>query len=144
MTVASSLVGHVPPPSCLAYSQSVQRQLAATSAPGSRSFSTQLRPRQCTAPAWWQRQAGGLLAVAAGGGEAMPALPAGGLAAWPPTARVALRTGVYITSLGLAVLVAPVTTFGLLFDARCGGLHVRQVRRAHGWVLARSAVNLAI
>lgn len=47
----------------------------------------------------------------------MPALPAGGLAAWPPTARVALRTGVYITSLGLAVLVAPVTTFGLLFDA---------------------------
>lgn len=53
--------------------------------------------------------------VAAQQPEASARLPS--FSAWPETARVAMRTGVYITALGLAVLVAPVATFGLLFDA---------------------------
>lgn len=41
-------------------------------------------------------------------------------AAWPATAKVALRTGAYITLLGLAIFFLPGSLFGAVFDARCG------------------------
>ena len=58
--------------------------------------------------------AAGPAAVAGGqqGGGVPP------LAAWPATARVAARTGAYITALGLAVFVAPGPRFGAVCDAR--------------------------
>lgn len=49
--------------------------------------------------------------------QQQPALPP--YAAWPATARVALRTGAYITLLGLCVLLLPGSVFGAVFDARC-------------------------
>lgn len=39
--------------------------------------------------------------------------------AWPATAKVALRTGAYITVLGLAIFLLPGSLFGAFFDARC-------------------------
>ena len=48
-------------------------------------------------------------------GHAMPPY-----AAWPATAKVALRTGAYITARGLAIFVLPASLFGAVFDARCG------------------------
>lgn len=42
--------------------------------------------------------------------------------AWPVTAKVALRTGIYITLLGLLLLASPTKLFGLVFDARYAGL----------------------
>ena len=39
-------------------------------------------------------------------------------ALWPATARVALRTGVYIAVLGLALFLLPASVFGAVFDAR--------------------------
>jgi hypothetical protein len=36
-----------------------------------------------------------------------------------PPARAALFTGAYIMLLGCALIAAPATVFGLLFDARC-------------------------
>lgn len=57
------------------------------------------------------------LAGAAGGEPGRdPALPP--LAAWPVTARVALRTGLYITALGLAIFFMPASVFGAVFDLR--------------------------
>ena len=47
---------------------------------------------------------------------ATPPLPA--WRAWPATARVALRTGTYISALGLGLMVAPTTLFSLAFDAQ--------------------------
>jgi hypothetical protein len=44
---------------------------------------------------------------------------------WPATARVALRTGIYITTLGIAVFLLPGAAFGALFDAS---------RVSEGWV----------
>ena len=41
-------------------------------------------------------------------------------AAWPATAKVALRTGAYITLLGLAIFFLPASLFGAVFDTRCG------------------------
>lgn len=38
---------------------------------------------------------------------------------WPVTARVALRTGLYISVLGLAIVFVPGAVFGAVFDARC-------------------------
>ena len=41
------------------------------------------------------------------------------LLAASPTARAALFTGLYILATGLALLVAPLSVFTLLFDQRC-------------------------
>lgn len=54
-------------------------------------------------------------AAARQGQHGQKALPP--LRAWPATARVALRTGVYIAALGSAVFLLPGHAFGALFDA---------------------------
>lgn len=123
MSVAARAASPVPLAACQACSRAVQWLQLAAPPTGSQNCRVQSRIWGRTVPARTQRQGRTLLASAAAGGAETPAraLPAGGRGAWPKTARVALRTGAYITALGLAVLVAPVATFGLLFDARCGG-----------------------
>lgn len=66
-------------------------------------------------------------------------------AAWPVTARVALRTGAYIAVLGLALFLLP-SLFGTVFDARWvqqAGLHGAScMAHAEAWPTpARCAVH---
>ncbi len=77
--------------------------MAASSSNGA---SWQGGPAQAQQQRWPQQQ---------GQGHPMPPY-----AAWPATAKVALRTGAYITLLGLAIFFLPASLFGAVFDTRCG------------------------